>query len=356
MKRQRRRSLGGALHGLLLRFPAEMAHDLGIAALRFAGSLPGGNNYLGSFSFHDARLEQRLLGSKFPNPLGLAAGFDKDGLAMSALSALGFGLIEVGTVTRRPQEGNQRPRLFRHPAAATLENAMGFNNAGADALSRRLEDFYPGSVPLGVNVGKNKKTPNAEAVVEYGGLVQTFDRCCDYFVINVSSPNTPGLRDLQTVAAIHAILGAARAATTRPILFKLSPDLETAGALELAEEAIAAGADGIVLTNTTVDYDLLPSAHRIGGLSGRVLRERSRELIVAAGRRLFGRCLLVSVGGIDSGREVYRRLRAGASLVQIYSALAFRGPALIGSILSELLECLDRDGLDSVEEAVGADL
>ena len=326
----------------------------------------GLKNYLSSYKVEDSRLHQELLGRTFPNPLGLAAGFDKDGRAISALELLGFGAIEVGTVTPRPQEGNPRPRLFRHRQAATLENAMGFNNAGAEALarklSRRLESRAPHRhhggvpVPLGVNLGKNKITPNEEAVEEYAGLTRRFDGMCDYFVVNVSSPNTPGLRDLQTAAAVEGLLAAVLAETSSPVLLKLSPDLDTGQAIELATGAIATGAAGVILTNTTIDYSLLPSAHRVGGLSGRVLRDRSFELLRAVAPKVFGRGLLVSVGGVESGAELYRRLRAGAGLVQIYTALAYGGPGLVGRILRGLLECLDRDGVASVGEAVGADL
>lgn len=347
--------LGERLHRLLLRLPPERAHELGLAALRAGGRLaPAG--FFGRYRVEDRRLRQQLLGCVFPNPLGLAAGFDKDGRAVAGLERLGFGAIEVGTVTPRPQSGNPRPRLFRHRRAATLENAMGFNNAGAAALASRLERRRGAGVPLGVNVGKNKTTPNEEAVQEYAGLVRRFDGLCDYFVVNVSSPNTPGLRDLQTAESLAGILAAALAETSRPVLVKLSPDLDTAQAVELAVGAVESGAAGVILANTTIDYSLLPAARRVGGLSGRVLRRRSRELLGAVAPKLFGRGLLVSVGGVDSGREVYRRLRAGAGLVQIYTALAYGGPGLVARMLAELLDCLERDGLAAVGDAVGADL
>lgn len=288
--------------------------------------------------------------------MGLAAGFDKDGRAISGLELLGFGAIEVGTVTPRPQAGNPRPRLFRHREAATLENAMGFNNAGAAALARRLIRLEGRSSPLGINLGKNKTTPNEDAAEEYGGLARRFDGMCDYFVVNVSSPNTPGLRDLQTAATVESLLAAVLAETSSPVLLKLSPDLDTGQAIELATGAIATGAAGVILTNTTIDYSLLPTAHRVGGLSGRVLRRRSLELLHAVAPKVFGRGLLVSVGGVDSGPELYRRLRAGAGLVQIYTALAYGGPGVVGHILRGLLECLDRDGVATVGEVVGADL
>lgn len=349
--------LGELLHRFLLRLPPERAHEVGLAALRL-GSAATPLNYLGSYRVADPRLRCEMLGLTLPNPLGLAAGFDKDGRAVDGLELLGFGAIEVGTVTPKPQAGNPRPRLFRHRAAATLENAMGFNNAGAAALAQRLERrrARSGPVPLGVNVGKNKTTPNEEVVAEYAGLVRRFDGLCDYFVINVSSPNTPGLRDLQTAGTVESILEGALVETDRPLFLKLSPDLDTGEAVELATGAVDCGARGIILANTTIDYTLLPSARRIGGLSGGVLRRRSFELLRAVAPRISGRALVVSVGGVDTGRELYRRLRAGAGLVQIYTALAFGGPATVGRILAELLVCLERDGVGSVGEAIGADL
>lgn len=346
--------LGERLHRLLLRLPPERAHEAGLAALRL-GAWSKLNNYLGSYKVEDPRLSQEMLGHVFPNPLGLAAGFDKDGRAVGGLEALGFGALEIGTVTPRPQVGNPRPRLFRHRDAATLENAMGFNNSGAEALARRLARRPP-RVPLGINLGKNKTTPNDEATAEYSELARRLDGLCDYFVVNVSSPNTPGLRDLQTAEAVEQILAAVLGETASPVLLKLSPDLETGHVVELAVGAVDAGAAGVILTNTTIDYGLLPEARRIGGLSGRVLRERSFELLRAVAPRIFGRGLLVSVGGIESGDEVYRRLRAGAGLVQIYTALAFEGPGIVGRLLAELVEHLERDGLGSVGEAVGLDL
>jgi dihydroorotate dehydrogenase len=234
---------------------------------------------------------------------------------------------------------------------------LGFNNAGLAALEWRLERFQPGPIPVGVNLGKNRATPAARALEDYETLLGGLGGLSDYLVINLSSPNTPGLRDLQNEAFVRRVLAAAaERAPGRPVLVKLSPDLEPEQAAGLAEVAVAAGAAGIVATNTTTDYALLPGARDFGGLSGRVLAERSRRILGAIARRLAGRAVLVSVGGVNSGAEAYRRLRAGASLVQLYTALVYRGPGLPARINRELLALLERDGLRSVGEAVGADL
>ncbi|MCH7666016.1 MAG: dihydroorotate dehydrogenase (quinone) [Acidobacteria bacterium] len=345
-------------HRLLLSFPPETAHSLAMIALRLAQT-PATRGLLETRYRTDTGeqlLQRELLGQNFCNPIGLAAGFDKDGIVIPGMAALGFGWLEVGAVTPRPQRGNPRPRLFRHTAAASLENAMGFNNRGCHALRKRLERFYPAAVPLFLNLGKNHDTPNAEALEDYLLSIEVLDDHCDGFVLNVSSPNTPRLRDLQRVRAIRELVRGARAATDRPVLVKLSPDLDASEAREVANESVASGADGIVLANTSTDYRLFPGARKIGGLSGRVLRQRSMDLLEALAGDLFGHCLLVSVGGISSGEDVYARLRAGANLVQLYSALVFEGPGLVARIQEDLAGLLSRDGFESIDEVIGADL
>jgi dihydroorotate dehydrogenase len=339
-----------ALRRLLFRLDPETSHHLALRALR------GAQIFAGAPRLDDPRLAQELLGRRFANPVGLAAGFDKDGLAIHGWAALGFGFVEVGTVTPLPQPGNPRPRLFRFPEAASVQNAMGFNNAGMDALRRRLRGIYPAPFPIGVNVGKNKATPPEKAGDDYARLLAGFADLGDYLVVNLSSPNTPGLRDLQNEDFVRAVLGTARGVTSRPVLVKISPDLPEDAAITLAETAVAAGAAGIIATNTTTDYRCLPGARDFGGLSGQVLREKSYRMLRALAPRLRGRAVLVSVGGIDSGAEAYRRLRAGASLVQVYTGLVYRGPGLPRRINRELLALLERDGARSLAEVVGADL
>lgn len=303
----------------------------------------------------DRRLEQQLWNQRFGNPVGLAAGFDKNGRAIGALAALGFGHLEVGTVTPQPQAGNPKPRVFRHPAERSLQNALGFNNAGAAAMQESLRRQLPFPVPVGVNIGRNRTTVPEKVLQDYEGLVDRLAELADYLVINVSSPNTPGLRDLQKREVLATLLQSARSKTAKPILVKLAPDLEDSAAVELAGAAIDAGAAGIVVTNTTVDYSLLPGVAPVGGLSGRVLQQRSREMLQLLGREIGQRCTLISVGGIDSAQEVYARIRAGASLVQVYTAMVFEGPFLIRRLVKGLLEIMEKEGVGSIIEVVGVD-
>jgi dihydroorotate dehydrogenase len=344
------------LRSVLFRLDPESAHAL---AIRYLGVLPSvpvaGGLSRWSHRVDDERLRQELFGARFPNPVGLAAGFDKNGEVVRAWPLLGFGFGEVGTVTPRAQEGNPRPRLFRYPRHESLQNAMGFNNDGMDALAKRLGRVYPFELPIGVNIGKNRDTPLEEAEGDYRIQLEALSPLCDFFVINLSSPNTPGLRDLQTRATVRSLLGAARELTPRPVLVKISPDLEPAHAIRVASTAVEEGAAGIVVANTTTDYDLLPGARDFGGISGAVLRERSFALLEILAAELFGRTVLISVGGIDSGEEAWRRLRAGASLVQIYSALVFRGPGLAAEINRDLVRRMQAEGVGSLAEVIGAD-
>ena len=367
-------SLYSILRPLLFRLDPERAHGLAITALRLAQALPGATSLLARrYLVADPALRQTLLGLEFPNPLGLAAGFDKDAVVVDAMAALGFGFVEVGTVTPRPQPGNPRPRLFRYPRQRSLQNALGFNNHGLQAMRRRLArtrrrqpegpagPFRPAN-PVGVNVGKGRDTPPERALADYEELLGDaggLGGLADYLVVNLSSPNTPGLRDLQNETFVQEVLRAARALTRTPVLVKLSPDLEPEAAAGLAAAAVDAGAAGIVATNTSTDYALLPGARAAGGLSGQVLREKSRRVCLAIARRLRAAdrgAVLISSGGIDSGAEAYARVRAGASLVQLYTALIYQGPALPRRINRELLALLARDGCSEIGQAVGADL
>jgi dihydroorotate dehydrogenase len=344
------------LRQLLFRLDPEAGHAAGMAALRAAQALSPVRGLLARRNrVEDPRLRQTLFGREVPNPVGLAAGLDKDGIAVQGLAALGFGLVEVGTVTPLAQPGNPRPRLFRFPAAETLQNAMGFNNGGMEALRRRLERALPLSVPLGINIGRNKATPPERTLDDYATLIRGLADLADYLVVNLSSPNTPGLRDLQNEAFVRSLLGLAGELTRKPVLVKIAPDLEPEAAADLSEAAVDAGAAGIIATNTTTDYSLLPGAKDFGGLSGRVLTGKSFRVFDAVARRLFGRTVLVSVGGIDSGAEAWRRLRAGASLVQVYTALIYQGPSLVRRINEELLALMERDGVKGIAEVIGAD-
>lgn len=337
---------------------AESAHRLAVAAL--ARGLIGPARRP-----PDPRLACRVMGLDVANPLGLAAGFDKQAEAIPALFGLGFGFVEVGGVTLRPQPGNGRPRVFRLVEDAAVINRYGLNSDGWPAVRARIEagrarGRLPG--PLWLNVGLNKQSADPNA--DYAALLADAARLLDVLVVNVSSPNTPGLRDLQAGARLGALLDTAQAAlaaagSTARLLVKIAPDLDDQALAAIVETAIARGVDGLVIGNTTIARPpSLRSRHaaEAGGLSGRPLFAPSTALLAKAARLARGRLVLVGVGGIASGRDAYAKIRAGASLVQLYTAFAYRGPALIGRVLDELAAALAADGFAHVADAVGADL
>jgi dihydroorotate dehydrogenase len=245
--------------------------------------------------------------------------------------------------------------MFRHVQEQSIQNAMGFNNDGAYKVVKRLKDRYPFSTPIGINIGKNKLTPEKEAINDYTHLIKAFDGLGDYFVINISSPNTPGLRDLQNEEFITKLFSEAKALTDMPILLKIAPDMTPEDAVALTKMAVEKGADGIIATNTTIDYSLVKNPKNIGGLSGAVLKEKSFKIFEAIAKELYGKTILISVGGIDSAQEAYRRIKAGASLIQILSGIVFHGPDMIMNINKGLVELLKADGYSNITEAIGAD-
>ena len=315
------------LKPFLFALDAERAHHFASTSLRILQRLtPLLDAVHAHYAPDEPRLRRRIMGLDFPNPIGLAAGFDKDGLLIEAMAALGFGFVEVGTVTPRPQSGNPRPRLFRHPKIASLQNAMGFNNAGMEALHARLLPPRRYQVPVGVNLGKNKATPESGALQEYLSLLDRLADVGDYYVINVSSPNTPGLRDLQNESFVTELFSRAKEKTAKPVLLKVSPDGPIEGTVSLCNAAVEHGASGIIATNTSVDYSLYAGAKDFGGLSGSVIREKSFEVFRAIAAELRGKAALISVGGVDSPAEAQRRFDAGADLVQLYTGLIYGGP------------------------------
>ena len=332
---------------------AEQAHGAAILALRL-GLVPRERRT------DPPMLRQRVFGLDFPNPIGLAAGFDKDGAAVVPLLGLGFGFVEVGTVTPLPQPGNPKPRLFRLTRDRAVINRMGFNNAGAAAMAARL-GARRGPGIVGINLGKNKEQPDAAA--DYAAGVAALGDFADYLVINVSSPNTPGLRALQERAALQALIERVRDARARlhrkpPLLVKIAPDLSETERGDVAATALQSGIDGMIVSNTTLarPAGLDPRlASESGGLSGRPLLAPSTALLAEMYRRTEGKLPIIGVGGVASGAHAYAKIRAGASLVQLYSALVFEGPGLVGRIKQDLAALLVRDGFAAVADAVGAD-
>jgi len=345
-----------SLKPYLFKLQPESAHHLVEYILRGANILPSAyNSWIENHFIQDDSLSQELFGRTFLNPVGLGAGFDKNATMIRGTQALGFGFTEIGTVTPQPQPGNPKPRMFRHIEEESVQNAMGFNNEGMYKAGKRLQERFPFSIPIGANIGKNKTTDEKDAISDYIVLINAFKDLCDYLVINISSPNTPGLRDLQNEAFINELFGEAKKLTDKPILLKIAPDMSPEQAVTLSKMAVSAGASGIIATNTTIDYSLVKEPKEIGGISGAVLKEKSFKIFEAVAKELYGKTTLISVGGIDCAQEAYKRIKAGASLVQIYSALVFHGPTLVRDINLGLIELLQADGYKNITEAIGAD-
>jgi dihydroorotate dehydrogenase len=346
------------LKKFLFKLEPETAHTLAGLGLRFTAICPPLNKYLTKHYFvTHPTLQQTIFGRTFLNPVGLGAGFDKNGQYIKAMPTLGMGFTEIGTVTPKPQTGNPKPRLFRLVDVQSIQNAMGFNNKGSHYMLQRLKKITFFDYPIGINIGKNKLTPENESLDDYERLFKAFKEYGDYVVINISSPNTPGLRDLQNESFIKAIFTMGKKITNKPILLKIAPDMTSKDAIALCQAAVEAGAAGIIATNTTIDYTLTNSPEKkdFGGLSGAVLTEKSYALFRAIGKELYGKTLLISVGGIDSAEDTYRRIKAGASLVQVYSMLVYKGPSLIKEINEGLIILLKKDGYSHISEAIGAD-
>jgi dihydroorotate dehydrogenase len=343
------------IRSLLFKLDPERAHGIAEKALRAAEKIPYALEFTAKkHVFADRALAQELLALNFANPVGIAAGFDKNGVMVRGLSALGFGFIEAGTVTPKPQSGNPKPRLWRHAAQRSLQNGMGFNNGGVEALVKRLAPLAPFALPLGVNIGKNRATPIEKALDDYIFCAQKAQGVADFLTLNISSPNTPNLRDLQCESFTRELFAATREITHKPIFLKIAPDLEVSSALEICFAAIESGASGIIAANTTNDYSLIEGSEAHGGgLSGAVLTEKSRLFFDAIARELFGKTMLISCGGIMDGEEAWRRITLGASLVQIYTGLIYAGSAIAGAINKAIAQKLEAEGFSSIKEAVG---
>jgi dihydroorotate dehydrogenase len=329
---------------LLFKLDAERAHHLVFDNLKRASGLPGTGALLRNlYNYQHPSLAREVFGLRFPNPVGLAAGLDKNAVLTDELANLGFGFVEIGTVTPRPQPGNPQPRLFRLPQDAALINRMGFNNDGAVAVAARLRQRKDRKLIIGGNIGKNKDTPNEQAGADYVMAFEALAEVVDYFVVNVSSPNTPGLRELQDKKPLISLLQQVQErnlarAQPRPLLLKIAPDLTDAQLDDILEIARETQLSGLVATNTTIERAGLAtpaaqvSAYGAGGLSGRPLRARATEVIAYLHRRSQGSLPIIGAGGIHSAQDALEKLAAGATLVQLYTGFVYEGPALVKQI------------------------
>jgi dihydroorotate dehydrogenase len=342
--------LFGLGQSLLLALPPERAHDIAVKSLQL-GLYPRAD------APDDKRLAQHVFGLDFPNPVGMAAGFDKDARVPRELLAMGFGFVEVGTLTPRAQSGNPSPRMFRSLTDRAVINRLGFNNEGQEAALGRLRDPSKGIVGVNLGAGRDSK----DRIADYVEGLRRMAEVASYVTINISSPNTPGLRDLQAPQALDVLLKRvqqARATLPRkpPLLVKLAPDLADDDVPEVVRTIVANGAAGIIVSNTTLARDGLRDrsfAHEAGGLSGRPLFARSTGMLARVYRLTQGKLPLIGVGGIDSGEAALAKIEAGASLLQLYTGLVFEGPGLIGSIKQTLLAAMETEGCDSLERLVG---
>jgi len=347
-----------AVRRALFMAPPERIHTLVFAALRGATAAEATRRPLRrALAPHDPVLASTVFGVRFPGPLGLAAGFDKDGLGLSGWGALGFGYAEVGTVTAQPQPGNPEPRLFRLREDRALLNRMGFNNAGAGQLALRLARHTP-DVPIGVNIGKSKITAPEHAAEDYAASARLLGPLAAYLVVNVSSPNTPGLRDLQAVESLRPILSAVLAETTAPVLVKIAPDLSDEDVDAVADLAVELGLAGIVATNTTVSRTGLRTAHVAdlgpGGVSGPPVARRALEVLRRLHTRAGDRLVLIGVGGIETADDAWERITAGASLLQGYTGFVYGGGLWAKHIHDGIAARLRADGFPNLTAAVGS--
>jgi dihydroorotate dehydrogenase len=333
---------------LLFLVDPETIHHFVFNFLKVCCAIPGVRSMLSAFySLKHPKLERNLFGIRFSNPVGMAAGFDKDARLIDELSAFGFGFIEIGTVTPEPQPGNDKPRMFRLPSDQALINRMGFNNKGAAHAAEKLKSRRTGII-IGGNIGKNKVTANDDAIRDYESCFETLYPYVDYFVVNVSSPNTPGLRDLQEKEPLKKLLLAMKTLSNskpqpKPVLLKIAPDLTVTQLDDIVDILMESGTDGVIATNTTISRDGLATpklevdAMGAGGLSGKPVRERSTEVIAYLRAKLGPVYPIIGVGGIMTAEDAAEKLKAGADLVQVYTGFIYEGPAFVKRILKEIV-------------------
>lgn len=331
---------------ILFQFDPEKVHHFTFGALQFLGKIPGMKSFWKSqYQIKHPALEREVFGLKFPNPVGLAAGFDKDGALFHELACMGFGFLELGTVTPLPQPGNDKKRLFRLPEDQAIINRMGFNNLGVDHLVSQLKKGKPDGVLIGGNIGKNKVTPNENAILDYEICFEKLFPWVDYFVVNVSSPNTPNLRDLQDKEPLTKLLKHLQSLNTqksqpKPILLKIAPDLTETQLEDIVEMVQETKIAGVIATNTTISREHLKSKNQseIGGLSGKPLTKKSTEVIRFLAQKSNGSFPIIGVGGIHSSKDALEKLEAGATLVQLYTGFIYEGPSLVKKINQAIIQ------------------
>jgi dihydroorotate dehydrogenase len=354
------------LRPLLFSFSPEKAHQLAFSQLELIQRNATIRQWMANqLRVEDKRLKSTVFGLEFSNPVGLAAGFDKNARILPMWHALGFGFAELGTITPRPQSGNPAPRLFRLPEDLAVINRMGFNNDGAEGIRGRLLEYlnsgiWP-SMPVGINLGKQKETSLEKAAEDYAVLLDSFLDLGDYFVVNVSSPNTPGLRELQEKTRLDELLAMVQSRVRsrclphiRPVLMKIAPDLEYSQLDDVLELCLKHGLAGIIATNTTLSREgLTTRIDETGGLSGMPLRKRSTDFVRYIHEKVSGKLKIIGVGGVFSAEDAYEKIQAGASLIQVYTGFVYEGPAMARNINRGLLKLLERDGVKHISEVVG---
>ncbi len=355
------------LRPLLFALEPELAHSLAIATVQSVSNSPQLQSLVSRFlGYQNPRLAQNVMGINFPNPIGLAAGFDKNASAIGGWSSFGFGFAEVGSITFHGQDGNPQPRLFRLSKDAAILNRMGFNNIGAKAVAESLRVYYQHQkphIPIGINLGKSKITPLADAKTDYASSFKLLQDFGDYFVVNVSSPNTVGLRDLQAVDTLQEILIALQAeylqnkSQNKPLLVKIAPDLNDEDIQAVVQMCMQNQVAGIIATNTTIARNNLQSpkslTSEMGGLSGQPLKVRSLEVIKLIHQVSQGKITIIGVGGIASVQDAWDKITAGASLLQLYTGLVYEGLSVVKKINIGLVQKLDEFGLQNISEAIG---